>query len=122
MKLTCDEIYFASNQKSALTGNDGFGVRTYTAGMDTSEVSLIARDCLPGYQVDPERQLSLADLEANPEVVLGYPAVYSFSSFASPSGQTLWVASRTVYIATDFGFSSTATLTREWVPTISPTP
>ncbi len=104
MKLTCDEIYFASNQKSALTGNDGFGVRTYTAGMDTSEVSLIARDCLPGYQVDPERQLSLADLEANPEVVLGYPAVYSFSSFASPSGQTLWVASRTVYIATDFGF------------------
>lgn len=104
MKLSCQEIYYASNQKSALTGNDGFGVRTFTAGMDTGLVSSIASRCLPGYQVNPERQLALEDIEADPRVVYKYPPAYTFSSFKGDDGLTRWIASRTVYIASDYGF------------------
>ena len=104
MKLSCEEIYYASNQKSALTGNDGFGVRTFTAGMDTGLVSSIASKCLPGYQVNPERQLGLEDIEADPRVVYKYPPAYTFSSFRGDDGSTRWIASRTVYIASDYGF------------------
>lgn len=104
MKLSCQEIYYASNQKSALTGNDGFGVRTFTAGMDTGLVSSIASKCLPGYQVNPERQLALEDIEADPRVVYKYPPAYTFSSFKGDDGLTRWIASRTVYIASDYGF------------------
>ena len=103
MKISCNEIYYASNQKSALTGNDGFGVRTFTSGMDSALVASIARH-FPGYQVNPERQLSLDDLIANPRVVYDYPPVYSFTRHTADDGTTLWVTSRTVYIASDYGF------------------
>lgn len=104
MILECDEIYFASNEKSALTGQDGFSVRTYTRGMDTAAVSAAASACVKGYDVSPERQLNLEDLQANPRVVYDYPPAYSFSRFTDSAGSVSWVAGRTVYIATDYGF------------------
>lgn len=104
MILNCEEIYFASNEKSALTGQDGFSVRTYTAGMDTATVGAAASACIRGYEVSPDRQLNLEDLERNPRVVYDFPPSYSFSRYADASGRVYWVMGRTVYIATDYGF------------------
>ncbi len=104
MILNCEEIYFASNEKSALTGQDGFSVRTYTSGMDTATVGAIASACVKGYEVSPDRQLNLEDLERNPKVVYDFPPSYSFSRYTDTSGRVSWVMGRTVYIATDYGF------------------
>lgn len=97
------EFIYTSSEKSALTGRDGIGVRTYTQGMPATEVDALWRT-LPGYDLDPGRRLDLEALERNPAVVYDYPAVYTFGSHQADTGQTLWIASRTVYIASDYGF------------------
>ena len=64
--IDCKEIYYASTEHSIITGYAGFGVRTYTEGMQVDEVTEIVEKCAPGYSVETDRMLTFEQISQNP--------------------------------------------------------
>ncbi len=102
--IDCKEIYYASTEHSIITGYAGFGVRTYTEGMQVDEVTEIVEKCAPGYSVETDRMLTFEQISQNPRTVYDYAPAYAFRRVDLTSGGTRYVLSRTVYIGIDYGY------------------
>ena len=102
--IDCKEIYYASTEHSAITGYAGFGVRTYTRGMNPEEVTEIVEKCAPGYGVDADRMLTFEQISGNPRAVYDYAPAYAFKRVELAAGGVRYVLSRTVYIGIDYGY------------------
>lgn len=104
MTSKIDEIIYASSQKSAITGKSGFGIRTYTEGMDLKIISAVESSDIIGYRVQPARTVSLAQLQDNPKIVYDYAPKFIYKKIKDKTGNELYVFCRSVYIGIDYGY------------------
>ncbi|MFI3297398.1 MAG: hypothetical protein SNI49_08660 [Rikenellaceae bacterium] len=111
-KIKYSAIAYCSSQKSALTGQPGFGVRSYTNGFDTNICDYLSseRDINDnpqtkayGYELPDDRKLLFADIEANADVVKDYPVSYTYKTLLTPN-KIYYVLARTVYVGIDYGY------------------
>lgn len=102
--INCQEIYYTSSEKSIISGMPGFGVRTFTRDMSSSDADVIGVECNCAYNVEIDRTLSLEQINANPDIVRNYAPQYEYRAVTTPSGSTFYVLIRTVYTAVDYGF------------------
>lgn len=102
--LNCKEIYYASSECSIISHSAGFGIRTYTEGMDSNDASAIAEKCVLGYSLDDSRILTFEQIRENPGVVYDYVPSFIFQKVTLDDGSTKYVIGRTVYIAIDYGY------------------
>jgi hypothetical protein len=102
--LNYKEIYYTSSERSIITHSAGFGIRTYTNGMDSQEASTIAERCVMGYSLDDNRKLTFEQIQQNPKVVYDYPPTYIFHKVTLDNGVVRYVLGRTIYIGIDYGY------------------
>lgn len=98
------EIIETSSQKSLLTGNPGFGVRTYTQGMEKDEVDAIYHGVTANYELPIQRKVNMSTLRDNPEVVCSYPVVYRYKKVDAGNGRSVNTFTRTIYVGIDYGY------------------
>lgn len=103
-ELTFSEVIETSSQKSLLTGNPGFGVRTFTEGLSREDVDNIYRELGANYELPMQRKVNVNALRENPDVVLSYPMTYRYKRVQTLNGEVLNALTRTVYIGIDYGF------------------
>ncbi len=102
--LNYKEIYYTSSERSIITHSAGFGVRTYTSGMDSHVASDIAKKCVFGYSLDDNRKLTFEQIEQNPRIVYDYPPTYIYQKVLLDDGSVKYVFGRTIYIGIDYGY------------------
>lgn len=103
MELTCSELIYTSSQQGLLTGADGFGVRTFTAGLPEWVVDEIKGRNLFGYSAGSRPLASTHQLIANPDLVDEYPDTYAY--FCLQRGaHAHYVLLRTIFIGRDYGW------------------
>ncbi len=110
--LSYEEIYYSSTEKSAISGRAGFGIRSYTEGMQVNEVEEIIRQCQPGYQLPTSKMVSRVQLDSNPDIVYDYPITYDFRQIKLSDGTLRYLMERTVYVGIDYGFFNGGTALR----------
>lgn len=102
--LTYKEIYYTSSERSIITDSAGFGVRTYTNGMDSYEASTIAQSCVFGYSLDDSRKLTFEQIQQNPGIVYDYSPIYIYNKVTLDSGSVKYILGRTIYLGIDYGY------------------
>lgn len=104
MKTLFHEIYFASSEKSILSGCAGFGVRTHSNALTADEVNQIAHDCRLTYSIATEKMVTRAQLDANPDCVANFPPVYFYRELTLTNGKKVYCVGRIVYVGIDYGY------------------
>ena len=102
--LNYQEIYYTSSERGVFSGNAGFGVRTCTREMDSTDVDKIIESCATGYAVYNERILDKERILENPDVVYDYPTTYLLKIVELSDGTLRYVFGRTIYLGVDYGF------------------
>ena len=102
--LNYNEIYYTSSECSIITHSAGFGVRTYTTGMNSQDVTAIAHGCMDGYAISNSRILTFQQIQQNPKIVYDYTPAYFFRKVTLNDGSVKYVFGRTIYIAIDYGY------------------
>lgn len=106
MKKTIEfhEIIECSSQKSLLDGQPGFGIRTITEGLDVGLARKVTEQLGCSYEVDIDRQVSLQQLEANPQIVTAYPRTLKYSVVKDNDGKAKYVIGCATYVGIDYGY------------------
>lgn len=102
--LNYKEIYYTSSEHSIITHSAGIGIRTYTIGMDSHEVSTIAEKCVFGYNLDDGRKLTFEQIQQNPRIVYDYSPTYIYHKVTLDSGSIKYILGRTIYLGIDYGY------------------
>ncbi len=102
--ISFKEIIETSSQKSLLTGNPGFGVRTYTQSMAKEKVNSIYRGVMANYELPMQRKVNVTKLKEDPDVVCGYPMTYRYNKVDTGNGNTTCTFTRSVYVGIDYGY------------------
>lgn len=102
--LNYKEIYYTSSERSIITHSSGFGIRTYTTGMDLHDASTIAEKCVFGYSVDESRRLTFEQIQQNPRIVYDYSPTYIYHKVTLDNGSIKYVWGRTIYLGVDYGY------------------
>ena len=102
--ISYEEIFYASTQKSAVSGSIGFGVRTFTEGMPTREAEEISALFAPGYPLPTSKTVTQAQLQQNPDIVLEYPRTFEYRDLTLGDGSKRYVLARTVYVGIEYGY------------------
>lgn len=102
--LNYNEIYYTSSECSIITHSAGFGVRTYTTGMNSQDVTAIAHVCMDGYAISNSKILTFQQIQQNPKIVYDYTPAYFFRKVTLNDGSVKYVLGRTIYIAIDYGY------------------
>lgn len=103
-KLNYKEIYYTSSARSIISHSTGFGVRTFTSGMDSNDVVTIAEKCVFGYSLEESKRLTFEQIHQNPRIVYDYSPTYVYQKVTLDDGSEKYVFGRTVYIGIDYGY------------------
>lgn len=102
--INYQEIYYASTECSIVTHSAGIGVRTYTEGMDSNDVSKIVGECVFGYRLEESRQLTFEQIQENPKIVYDYTPKYVYQKVTLYNGSVKYVLGKTIYIGINYGY------------------
>lgn len=102
--INYQEIYYASTECSIATHSAGIGVRTYTEGMDSNDVSKIEGKCVFGYRLEASRKLTFEQIQENPKIVYDYTPKYVYQKVTLDNGSVKYVLGKTIYIGIDYGY------------------
>lgn len=103
-KINFKEIIECSSQKSALTGQAGFGIRTYTEGLEREFVEKVAKHVALAYDVDIDRMVSKKAILADSNVTTQYPRTLKFTAYTDQSGKTTYCIACATYVGIDYGY------------------
>ena len=107
------ELIYGSCQKSLVTGNAGFQIRTHTEGLDSFIIEAVGRSSLFGYSIPEEKRVSISQLKENPKIVCDYPRTFNYKKIETINGEQKYVLSRTTYIGIDYGYFCNGSATRD---------
>lgn len=102
--ISFNEIIEASSQKSAITGQAGFGVRTYTSGISEEDVRKISGEINCAYDIPVSRQVTFQQLSDDPSVVTHYPRTLKYAKVQDANGNDVYAIACTTYVGIDYGF------------------
>ena len=102
--INYQEIYYASTECSIATHSAGIGVRTYTEGMDSNDVSKIEGKCVFGYRLEASRKLTFEQIQENPKIVYDYTPKYVYQKVILDNGSVKYILGKTIYIGIDYGY------------------
>ena len=102
--IKIEEIIYASTEKSLVTGSAGFGIRTYSEGLQPNEAEDIMSKASISYSVPIDKAVDKAQLQANPAIVEQFPPIFTYRQVTTNSGRQVWTLSRSVYVGIDYGY------------------
>lgn len=103
-KITFNEIIEASTQKSIVSEQPGFGIRTYTKGMDADFVRKVVEQVGCAYEVSIDRQLSAQTLKDDPSATLAFPRTLKYTTVTDADGNEKYVVACSTYVGIDYGY------------------
>lgn len=98
------EIIECSSQQSILTGQAGFGIRTFTEGMDERLVQDICEQINCAYEIGLTEQVTNDDIVHNAEVTKKYPRTLKYMAFKDEGGNDKHIIACSTYIGIDYGY------------------
>lgn len=98
------EIIECSSQKSILTGQAGFGIRTYTESLDAESARAICEQANCAYEVDITEQVTAEEIEKDAQIVKKYPRTLKYTTIKDENGQEKFIIACTTYIGIDYGY------------------
>jgi len=98
------EIIECSSQKSILTGQAGFGIRTLTEGMDEQLARDICEQIDCAYEVDITQQVTTEDIAKDANIVKKYPRTLKYTQVKDANGCIKYVIACSTYIGIDYGY------------------
>lgn len=102
--IVVNEIIEASTQKSIVSGQPGFGVRTYTEGMDSDFVQRVVGQVGCAYEIGMSHQVSMQSLLDDPGVTATFPRTLKYTAVTDADGREHYVVACSTYVGVDYGF------------------
>lgn len=99
-----EQIIWSSTQKSINTGASGFGLRTHSPGLTSEEAAEIVQTAMVNYSLPTAQKATENDILNTPLIEDRYPSLYTFREVTLGNGRKVWVAGRTLYVVSDYGF------------------
>ena len=103
-KISYGEIVYASNEKSCITGNAGFGIRSINSHITKDEAALIASKLKYSYELPLARQVKMSQLQEDPSVTTRYPRTYYYQKVRIDDGTERHVLACATYVGIDYGY------------------
>lgn len=102
--INFNEIIECSSQKSILTGQAGFGIRTFTQGMDAEWVRSICEQVNCAYEVGIADQVTADQIAQDADIVKKYPRTLKYTTVKDDKGKNWYIIACSTYIGIDYGF------------------
>lgn len=102
--ISFQEIIECSSQQSILTGQAGFGIRTFTEGMDERLARDICEQINCAYEIGLTEQVTADDIARNAEVTKAYPRTLKYITLKDEDGNDKYVIACSTYIGIDYGY------------------
>ena len=103
-RINFNEIIECSSQQSILTGQAGFGIRTFTQGMDAEWVRSICEQVNCAYEVGIADQVTAEQIAQDANVIKKYPRTLKYTAVKDDEGKSWYVIACSTYIDIDYGF------------------
>lgn len=104
MKIKFNEIIECSSQQSILTGQAGFGIRTFTEGLSSDIVNKIKDKIKCTYDVYIADQVTEEEIQKDASVVKRYPRTLRYAAVDLGENTTKYVIACTTYVGIDYGY------------------
>lgn len=98
------EIIESSTQKSIVSGMPGFGIRTYTKGINAEIVGKISEALNCTYDIPVSRQVTFNKLQEDPTVTTRYPRTIKYTKVKGADNEEYYAIACSTYIGIDYGF------------------
>lgn len=102
-KQIFERMIIGSNEKSIITNNAGFGVRTISAGLSQDLALKIFQEVKTIYELPVSRQVTSRQLREDASIVCKYPRTYRLGQYVS-EGKKYYIASCATYVGVDYGY------------------
>lgn len=102
--IKLQEIIECSSQQSILTGQAGFGIRTFTEGMDEKLARTICEQVNCAYEVDITHQVSIEEITHNAHVTQKYPRTLRYTAIKDDDDKLKYIVACSTYIGIDYGY------------------
>ena len=99
-----EQLVYCSSQKSIVTENPGFGIRTKSAGLTNAEAEDIVSAAKVNYAVPMEQRATRQLIEEHPQLDELYPPLYTYKKIQLSNGDIKYIVARTVYVGIDYGY------------------
>lgn len=103
-RIKFNEIIECSSQKSILSGQAGFGIRTITEGFNPELARKICDEISCAYEVDIAQQVTTEQITTNPACVTKYPRTLKYQVVKNDDGKELYVVACATYVGIDYGY------------------
>ena len=90
-RIKFNEIIECSCQKSILSGQAGFGIRTITEGFNPELARKICDEISCAYEVDITEQVTTEQITTDPACVTKYPRTLKYQVIKNDDGKELYV-------------------------------
>lgn len=102
--ISFQEIIECSSQQSILTGQAGFGIRTFTEGMDERLAHDICEQINCAYEIGLTEQVTADDIAHNANVTKKYPRTLKYMALKDEDGKDKYIIACSTYIGIDYGY------------------
>lgn len=102
-KQLFERLIICSNEKSIITNNAGFGVRTVSSGLPYELALKIFNEVKTIYDVPVSRRVTSRQLREDPSIVCKYPRTYRQGTYVF-DGKKYFIASCSTYVGVDYGY------------------
>lgn len=99
-----EQLVYCSSQKSVVTGQPGFGVRSKSAGLENSEAEDIVSLAKVSYAIPMEQRATKELILEHPQLDELYPPLYTYKKIKFASGEERFIIARTIYVGIDYGY------------------
>ena len=96
-----EQLVYCSSQKSVVTGQPGFGVRSKSAGLENSEAEDIVSLAKVSYAIPMEQRATKELILEHPQLDELYPPLYTYKKIKFASGEERFIIARTIYVGID---------------------
>lgn len=103
-RIKFNEIIECSCQKSILSGQAGFGIRTITEGFNPELARKICDEISCAYEVDITEQVTTEQITTDPACVTKYPRTLKYQVIKNDDGKELYVVACATYVGIDYGY------------------
>lgn len=98
------EIIEGSTQKSLLSGQPGFGIRTITRGLDENFARKVSDTVGATYETMLSQKVSMQQITADPAIVTRYPRTLKYTAVRDDNGKEWYAVACSTYVGIDYGY------------------
>ena len=99
-----NEIIECSSQQSIVSGQAGFGIRTFTEGFDAELARSISEQVSSAYEVGIADQVTSDQIANDPKVVTQFPRTLKYCTAKDSDGKEKYIIVCSTYVGIDYGY------------------